>query len=294
MSTDKKNLLPIGTRVTHWDGAPNTHGKGTIIGYNGIEPMSYLQSNFKEAVELAASVGLEGGLINAMYDKNRCPYIVQFDVRVGDSDLDIEKRNKYPRGYRDTYEVDSVQPWPNPNHPLNIFPNDWVTVMGRQWDEKAKNWGPWLITPEHLYLKRKDDVSINKDWQFCARPLPVPKPRFGEEDGSFIPLTLKAGSIECDQKGYHPPHGIFVEFKVHGSEETKLGMTSELHFLPPGGKWAVVFTVVEPGQEQVFMTKDVSHWRELIERERFTPTLMEYVEHAFGVFNHETITKNRR
>jgi hypothetical protein len=288
---EQRILLPIGSRVTHWDGGDSTHGKGTIIGYNGIEPMDYLRTNFKEAVEMAAGAGLIGGLVNAMYDKNRCPYIVQFDIRQGDDEKSVEMRTKYPRGYRDVYELDSVRSYPNPNYSFTIFPNDWVRVMGRQWNEERSDWGPWLIIPEDLYEQRKNEESVKKDWQFCIRPLPTPTRRNSPVNGDFVPLTLEPGGTKCDLKGFHPPHGIFVEFKIHGSDEVLLGMTSELIMLPPGGKWKVVFTTVEPGKERVYLVKEVSHWRELIERERFTPTLMEHVEHSFIVYNHETSTK---
>lgn len=91
------NLLPINTRVTHFDGGPDTHGKGTIIGYNGVQSNTYLKENFKEGVEMAAEAGLLGAVIASMYSSDRCPYVVKFDPR-----------EKYPEGYQDVYEASSI------------------------------------------------------------------------------------------------------------------------------------------------------------------------------------------
>jgi hypothetical protein len=70
-------LLPIGQRVTHFGGEiPGTHGKGTIVGYNGVEPKNYGQSNPGKAAEMIGQVddpqakaALASGLVNSMYDK---------------------------------------------------------------------------------------------------------------------------------------------------------------------------------------------------------------------------------
>jgi len=53
-----KTLLPLNTRVKHFDGGPNTHGMGTIVAYNGINPSTYLETNLKDAAELASKAGL--------------------------------------------------------------------------------------------------------------------------------------------------------------------------------------------------------------------------------------------
>jgi hypothetical protein len=89
---DTTMLLPLKTRVSHFDGGPSNHGFGTIIDYNGIRPNTYAKENLKEAAEMAGEVGLLGGLINGMYDGVRCPYVVQWD-----------------NGYTDVYEPSSVQ-----------------------------------------------------------------------------------------------------------------------------------------------------------------------------------------
>jgi hypothetical protein len=280
MSDEQQKLLPIGTRVTHWDGGPNTWGKGTIIAYNQVEPSSYLKTNFVDAINMANEAGMLGGILGMMYDRTRCPYVVQWDIRVGDTELDEEKRKKYPRGYRDVYEHDSVRAYPNEDEPLNIFPNDWVRIMGRTWYTSTQAWSNWLMIDEEMYEKTKDKKSVEAEWQFCVRPLPVPRYRNSPPDGSFVPLTLKEGSTDCDLKGYHPPHGIFVEFQVHGETETRVGMTSQLVLLPPTGKWELVFITGERGQEKVFFVHDVFQWRELIVREKFTNLMLECLGQA--------------
>lgn len=106
--TTQAQLLPINTRVTHFDGGPSTHGKGTIVAYNGIKPNNYLKENFKEGVEMAAEAGLLGGVVNSLYDSVRCPYVVQWDYRQEFFNEFPHLKDRYPDGYRDVYETSSV------------------------------------------------------------------------------------------------------------------------------------------------------------------------------------------
>lgn len=165
-----KTLLPIGTRVTHWNGARGTHGKGTIIAYNGIKPNNYLNTNFKDAVELAGKAGLLNALLSSSYDGVRWPYIVQFDPREtyeGESELSAQLRTKYPRGYKDVYG-DEMKPL-EPDE--NIFPNDCIQVMSRCWNVNNNNkWSPWITMSIDLYKKYSSDEELSKTWQFCVRP----------------------------------------------------------------------------------------------------------------------------
>jgi hypothetical protein len=112
--TTKPVLLPIGQRVTHFDGGPGTHGKGTIVEYNGIKPDTYAQQNPVQAAQMiVAAAGadstlrsqLAGALVDSFYDGTRCPYVVQWDPRNDDSDIG----KKYPKGYKDVYEPDSIR-----------------------------------------------------------------------------------------------------------------------------------------------------------------------------------------
>jgi hypothetical protein len=97
MNTNQ-TLLPIGTRVTHFDGGPNTHGKGTIVKYNGVKPNEYMNEKPIEAMALAAKAGLGAALLSSLYDGTRCPYVVHYDPS-----------ERYPEGYKDVYEPDSIQ-----------------------------------------------------------------------------------------------------------------------------------------------------------------------------------------
>ena len=92
------DLLPINTRVTHFNGDASTHGKGTIVGYNGIEPNAYLNEKPTEAIQLAGEAGLMNALVGSFYDKNRCPYVVHWDPS-----------ERYPEGYKDVYEPTSIR-----------------------------------------------------------------------------------------------------------------------------------------------------------------------------------------
>lgn len=273
----KQELLPIGTRVTHWDGDPGTHGKGTIIGYNGVQPSRYLQTNFKDAVEMADKVGLLDGLVNSMYDGQRCPYIVQFDPRPdGGDELDAKVRAKYPRGYRDVYEVDSVRPYPNAEQPLNIFPHDWCRILGRRWDEANKSWTPWLLVSEEIYTQWGERPEIKNDWQFVVRSLPEnPKLRNSPADGSFVPMSKPEGGCYLD--GFIPPPGIFVEFLVHDVAEPQRGITAQLTQQGPWNKCETVFHVVEEDKKRVYFISDVASWRELANLKDFTPGMLSYL-----------------
>jgi hypothetical protein len=110
----ESTLLPIGQRVTHFQGGPGTHGKGTIVAYNGVKPDSYAAKKPAEAAQMVADcftdpaikAAMLGGLVNSFYDGVRCPYVVQWDPRKDDSDI----AKKYPNGYRDVYEPDCVTP----------------------------------------------------------------------------------------------------------------------------------------------------------------------------------------
>jgi hypothetical protein len=166
MAEQKSNLLPIGTRITHFDGNPEfTHGKGTIIAYNGISPNNYMQTNFKEAVEIAAKAGLIDGLVNGMYDGARCPYVVRFDIN-------SKKVGKYPKGYKDVYERECIQPL-MPEE--NIFPSDNITIMMRTWrmvvDEGKSmsypEWSAWSPLTLDGFLLMQDPAD--NDIEFCIR-----------------------------------------------------------------------------------------------------------------------------
>ncbi|BDD79688.1 hypothetical protein [Burkholderia phage FLC9] len=108
-------LLKIGQRVTHFGGGPDTHGKGTIVAYNGVKPNAYVEENPGEAVKAVNQVEdpiLKGALldtvVSSFYHGGRCPYVVHWDPRNDDSEIG----KKYPNGYRDVYEPDSIREIP--------------------------------------------------------------------------------------------------------------------------------------------------------------------------------------
>jgi len=104
-------LLPLNTRVTHFDGGPGTHGTGTIIDYNGVQPNTYFQEKPKEAIEMAAKAGLVGALITSAYDGVRCPYVVRWDYRQEFFDRfpHLKNEERHKDGYVDVYEPDSIR-----------------------------------------------------------------------------------------------------------------------------------------------------------------------------------------
>lgn len=98
-----KELLPIGQRVTHFDGGPNTHGKGTIVAYNNIKPATQDLASFAKLLEEhdASSSEVKNiiaqGAVVSVYDGVRCPYVVHFD-----------SSERFPEGYKDVYERESI------------------------------------------------------------------------------------------------------------------------------------------------------------------------------------------
>jgi trans-2-enoyl-CoA reductase len=108
-----KNLLPIGQRVTHLDGGPGTHGKGTIVAYNGVKPDSYAAQKPVEAANMVAEAfsdsvlkrAMLDAIANSFYSGDRYPYVVHWDPRNDDSDIG----KKYPDGYKDVYGPDCVR-----------------------------------------------------------------------------------------------------------------------------------------------------------------------------------------
>lgn len=161
-------LIPLGTRVSHWDG--NGHGFGTIVAYNGIPENSYLRENFGEAVNLVAKAGVNllGGLINSMYDGNRYPYVVQFDPRPFKADDPEHCRNirtKYPRGYRDVYTGGEDCTELTLTDQPNVFPNDLCRFVMREWLHDVNEWSTWTIICE----QQRDEYMGNPDYQIISR-----------------------------------------------------------------------------------------------------------------------------
>ena len=108
-------LLPIGQRVTHFDGGPNTHGKGTIIGYNNVSVNNYVKENPRGAAEAIGKIEdpalrsqMMGAAVSGFYDGGRYPYLVHWDPRTDDSEI----AKKYPQGYKDVYG-DECRPIPS-------------------------------------------------------------------------------------------------------------------------------------------------------------------------------------
>lgn len=169
MTTTKK-LIPLGTRVSHWNGSG--HGKGTIIAYNNIPENSYLRQNFGDAVNLAAQAGnvLLGGLVNSMYDGGRYPYVVQWDPRVakeGDSEQNTKMRLKYPRGYKDVYTGSPDDSELTLIDEPSIFPNDTIRRLGRCWENNQ--WSNWAEVTDDGYAMLQENKEVIENWQFCVR-----------------------------------------------------------------------------------------------------------------------------
>jgi hypothetical protein len=64
--------IKIGSKVV------GAHGKGVVVAYNGTNPINK-DLDFKTQVEIANSAGLLCALANSFYDKDRYPFIVQFE-----------------------------------------------------------------------------------------------------------------------------------------------------------------------------------------------------------------------
>lgn len=100
-----EELLPKGSRVNH-----TGHGHGTIVDYNGTQKNKYLEDKPEEAIALAAKAGMLGAMVSSFYDGERCPYVVHFDPR-----------EKYPQGYKDVYEKESIEVLNEPARDLSRY-----------------------------------------------------------------------------------------------------------------------------------------------------------------------------
>lgn len=89
---NQTKLLPVGARITHFNGGIGTHGLGKIIDYNGQIGNIYADEKFKDAAETAVAAGLGNAFVNSLYDGVRYPYVIQFD-----------------NGYKDYYDRDSIR-----------------------------------------------------------------------------------------------------------------------------------------------------------------------------------------
>jgi hypothetical protein len=103
-------LLPIGTRVSHFGGIESGHGYGTIVTYNGTQPNQYAEEKFNEAVEMAGQAGMLHGVVNALYNGVRCPYVVKWDKNPKFFAEHPELREQFPdECYQDVYEPASLE-----------------------------------------------------------------------------------------------------------------------------------------------------------------------------------------
>jgi hypothetical protein len=79
-------MLKVGTRVNH-----TGHGLGTIVAYNGQKANECLMEHLTEIAAPVVELGLGQSVINAFYDGERFPYVVQYDS-----------------GYKDVYSLTDV------------------------------------------------------------------------------------------------------------------------------------------------------------------------------------------
>ena len=90
--------------------------------------------------------------------------------------------------------------------------------------------------------------------------------------------SMVNGVRKANQHGYVPPYGIFVEFRLlEGDGEFIKGMTAMLGGMGPWNKCQTVFVVVEAGKQRVYFMDEISHWRELVDSNQFTPSMREYL-----------------
>lgn len=150
MSTDKRNLLPIGTRVkqtNHEMGRQHGNTTGTIMGY------------------FVTGLGLLAGekIISDVF-----PYRVRFDIS-----NDPEVTKYFPQGYEAIYaerSIEAITP------AASIFPHDEALIVGRKWLIDIKRWTNWQVFTPELYDRfRKLDDEDHHSWEFCFRD-PVTEP----------------------------------------------------------------------------------------------------------------------
>jgi hypothetical protein len=150
MTTDKRNLLPIGTRVKHSNpsiAASFGNTEGTLVAY------------------FVTGLGDHPGekIISDIF-----PYRVHFDP-VKDGSL----RDIYPQGYEGLFTEDKIEA---AAPAASIFPTDDALIVGRKWLIDIKRWTNWhVFTPKNYDDFRKLNDEDHHSWEFCFRD-PVTEP----------------------------------------------------------------------------------------------------------------------
>lgn len=281
--TTVDQLFPIGSRIIYEDKFTNTKGKGTIVGYNGIHPITYLQTSFEDALR-ARGEDLNQYLPERFW-QSKILYNVDFDPPNEEYKYDptskriydcIPEDSKY--GFSDACDHNGLSFATQDQ--LNIFPNHWARVVGRGRASNDRSWGPWIVITEKAYLKHYAEEAVARHWEFCVRPLPKPRPHFSPKDGSFYPLSLGPDSGQCHPKGYLPPYGILVEFNTYsGDMGMKKGLAAKLGELGPDQKHEIVFVSFDRnGKKAIHFYQDVIEWRELFDYNDLPPALLRYTE----------------
>ncbi len=121
LDLNKPHTVPLGTRVTHFDGGEGTHGHGTIIEVrkpNGSQPADLEKTAEVLAVQNLSNEGkgiVIAGAVASLYSAVRCPYVVKWDRNEAFFERHPRLKERCPDlCYVDTYEVDSLQ---NPTTP---------------------------------------------------------------------------------------------------------------------------------------------------------------------------------
>lgn len=171
-------LLPIGTLVRHGFGISG-HGPGRIVAYNSTEPNKYLEEKFTDAVEMAAKVpaGISG-LVGSFYDKERFPYVIQFE-----------------NGYRDVYDADNFEVIKKPAKEFSLttqshkiaqddYDNEIIHQIEARWsiapalyrEDEEPCWIIYFIsggfTLRYRIYDKAKDVGIEMPWKYVQIKTP--------------------------------------------------------------------------------------------------------------------------
>ena len=201
----KQKLLPIGARVFCYDSSLGRKVKGTLLSYNLIIACESF-SDKREGQGCPAKGYFRrcdrGDAKSVCINQPGKPYIVRFDPTPNQVGY-----LQYPEGYLSAFGHNDIMI----TEPVeNIFPNQNIAIMARQWPEKVlahgeiKAWLPWRPMTLEEYKQNKKDSSF----EFCIRQVAP------EDMIPMIPLWRTHSTNDYAPEGYWPPLMIAVNFHL--------------------------------------------------------------------------------
>ena len=249
----KQKLLPIGARVFYYDSSLGRKVKGTLLSYNLIiacEPFNNKRNGQGCSTKGYFQRCERGDAGSICINQPGKPYIVRFDPTPNQAGY-----LQYPEGYLSAFGHDDIMPV---NPAENIFPNQNIAIMARQWPDsvlghgEVKSWLPWRPMTLEEYKQNKKDPSF----EFCIRQVPL------EDMIPMVSLWRTYSTNDRTPEGYWPPLMAAVNFHLRdGSFHT--GVTGLVKTENQDGRErniSPVFIADEETSMRIYTVQQVQEW----------------------------------